>query len=290
MVPSSVALFGDRNAVDKKTKAREYKRKLRSSWTREERDSYNAYIKQWRREKKLREEAAWEAASDEERGRIIEARKAKSRAHYSRYYKDLTPEQKEAFLAKSREKDTSLRRRREVDRPEKLLLDSARGRARRAGIEFSLTEEDIKFTDRCPILNIPMKFGVKGPSRNSPSLDRLDPTKGYVPGNVQVISFKANTMKNDATAEMLLDFASWVLRTYAKWTSEDCFHVLKKVGIGPRKAEAILADCKTEQQLYNACRAAYTGKYGMDGDRFLEENAKLLWIRRKENENWAPPL
>lgn len=60
-------------------------------------------------------------------------------------------------------------------------------------------------------------------------------------------------------------------------------------GIGIKKAQKLLANLTTELQLYNACRAAYTGKYGMDGDRFLEENAKLLWIQRKEGESWIRP-
>jgi len=38
---------------------------------------------------------------------------------------------------------------------------------------------------------------------NSPSLDRIDPTKGYVKGNVWIISHKANTFKSYATHEEL---------------------------------------------------------------------------------------
>jgi hypothetical protein len=60
-------------------------------------------------------------------------------------------------------------------------------------------------------------------------------------------------------------------------------------GIGEKKAAKLLAGFTTTHELYNACRAAYTGKYGMDGDRYLEENAKLLWIQRKEGELWKIP-
>jgi 5'-3' exonuclease len=60
-------------------------------------------------------------------------------------------------------------------------------------------------------------------------------------------------------------------------------------GIGAKKAEKLLANLTTECQLYNACRAAYTGRYGLDGDKFLEENALLLWIQRKENILWEKP-
>ena len=51
----------------------------------------------------------------------------------------------------------------------------------------------------------------KGHSKsNSPSIDRLDNTKGYVKGNVWVISTLANNMKNSAGFKDLHIFADWV--------------------------------------------------------------------------------
>jgi hypothetical protein len=52
----------------------------------------------------------------------------------------------------------------------------------------------------------------KGPRPDAPSLDKIDPKLGYVPGNIQVISHKANAMKWDATREELRAFAKWVLK------------------------------------------------------------------------------
>jgi hypothetical protein len=55
-------------------------------------------------------------------------------------------------------------------------------------------------------------------------------------------------------------------------------------GIGPVKADKILKDCTTEEELYAACIKAYDG----NTDRVLE-NGQLLWLRRKTNQMWQPP-
>ena len=55
-------------------------------------------------------------------------------------------------------------------------------------------------------------------------------------------------------------------------------------GIGPKKAEKILEDCVTEEELYSAVLKAYDGNV-----EYLTEQGQLLWIRRKENELWEPP-
>jgi 5'-3' exonuclease len=55
-------------------------------------------------------------------------------------------------------------------------------------------------------------------------------------------------------------------------------------GIGPKKAEKILADCVTEEELYSAVLKAYDGNL-----EYLTEQGQLLWIRRKDNEIWTPP-
>jgi len=55
-------------------------------------------------------------------------------------------------------------------------------------------------------------------------------------------------------------------------------------GIGPKKAEKILSDCKTEEDLWQAVLKAYDGNI----DRIIE-NGRLLWLRRLEGELWEPP-
>lgn len=74
------------------------------------------------------------------------------------------------------------------------LYNAAKSRAKAKNREFSIELEDIVIPLRCPVLDIPMK---------SPSLDRIDSSKGYVKGNVRVISKRANTLKNDATIKEL---------------------------------------------------------------------------------------
>lgn len=91
-----------------------------------------------------------------------------------------------------------------------------KSRAKKSGIPFSISREDIIIPARCPVLGIEIitHTGSKGYRYNSASLDRIIPELGYVPGNIQVISAKANLMKNDATSEELLAFGQWIEETY----------------------------------------------------------------------------
>lgn len=62
----------------------------------------------------------------------------------------------------------------------------------------------------CPVFGIP--FEKKGSfNHKSPSVDRKTPELGYVRGNLQIISMKANIMKANASEEDLVKFAKWVL-------------------------------------------------------------------------------
>lgn len=106
-----------------------------------------------------------------------------------------------------------------MNKPDRFLLSRAKSRAKKKGLEFNIDKTDIDVPIICPILGIPIikeyKKGTKGgPSPNSPSLDRIDNSRGYIKGNVRVISHKANTMKHNATSTELIRFAEWVLFTY----------------------------------------------------------------------------
>ena len=102
------------------------------------------------------------------------------------------------------------------NKPAKRLLWSARRRAKIRGLDFNIVEDDIVVPTHCPILGIPLvNSRPRGDSRRDiASLDRIDPTKGYVKGNIEVISWLANTMKNNAEPELLIKFAKEILKRY----------------------------------------------------------------------------
>ena len=95
-------------------------------------------------------------------------------------------------------------------------LDQIKTRAKLKQIDFDLDAEYLLSipSDICPVFNCSLTWGEsrKNAAFNSPSLDRIDPTKGYVKGNVQWVSHLANTMKQNATKEQLVQFANWILK------------------------------------------------------------------------------
>lgn len=89
-----------------------------------------------------------------------------------------------------------------------------KSRAKRMGLPFDLDNEDIIQPEICPILGILLSNNNRRLGADSPSVDRIIPSKGYTKGNIQVISHKANVMKSNATPEELRMFAKWVLKTF----------------------------------------------------------------------------
>lgn len=97
--------------------------------------------------------------------------------------------------------------------PEWRMHQRAKSRCKESGREFTIKVKDIVIPDVCPILGmqINVNSGKSGAYSNSPSLDRIDNSRGYTPDNIQVISQKANAMKHCATNSELHKFAKWVL-------------------------------------------------------------------------------
>lgn len=96
--------------------------------------------------------------------------------------------------------------------PVTVMLRDARGRAKRKGLPFSITKADIAIPELCPVLGIPLIRSTGSVSPASPSLDRIDNSKGYIPGNVCVISHRANMLKNSASLDELHAIWNYVSR------------------------------------------------------------------------------
>ena len=117
--------------------------------------------------------------------------KVKRAASIKRYRDGLAPERKDAARKSAREWFSK--------HPRRAMWARAKQRARAANIPFNIEERDIVIPEFCPILGLKLEPGVGRVNPNSPSLDRIRSSEGYIKGNVWVISFKANTIKNDAT-------------------------------------------------------------------------------------------
>jgi hypothetical protein len=137
----------------------------------------------------------------------------------------------EALLAKEKAKRTEWRRAnpekiREYDRryereqgiPFKTALcASARWRGRKRGLDATITPSDLDWPTHCPVLGIELDYPERSGQRKDlrakdswPSLDRWDNTKGYVPGNVFVISMRANTLKGMGNLEEFLKVLAYL--------------------------------------------------------------------------------
>jgi hypothetical protein len=89
-----------------------------------------------------------------------------------------------------------------------VIWKRAKRRAEEKGIPFTITLNhlnDMTIPITCPVLGISMKKGYSNKqSDNSLSIDRIDSKKGYEPGNIMFISWRANRLKNNATEDELI--------------------------------------------------------------------------------------
>lgn len=79
----------------------------------------------------------------------------------------------------------------------------AKYKAKKKGLPFNIEPSDIIIPDYCPVLGIKLEKNDQKQGDSSPSLDKIVPEKGYVKGNVRVISQRANLLKSNATVEEL---------------------------------------------------------------------------------------
>jgi hypothetical protein len=92
-----------------------------------------------------------------------------------------------------------------------ILWSHARKRARDQGVPFAISHDDIAIPERCPALGIELSVNEGGTLHDaSPTLDKVIPALGYVPGNIAVISWRANRLKNNGTLEELEALVEWM--------------------------------------------------------------------------------
>ena len=86
---------------------------------------------------------------------------------------------------------------------EERAYKAAQRRCKKSGVLFDIQLEDVPvMPSHCPITGLEFKRGLNGtPIASSPSLDRVDNSKGYVPGNIRWISYRANSLKGNMTLD-----------------------------------------------------------------------------------------
>ncbi len=97
-------------------------------------------------------------------------------------------------------------------------LSDAKSRSKKYNFEFNLTEEYLKSIypedGMCPLLNIQLNWDSDAKHPSKPSLDRIDNNKGYIKGNVQWVSWRANNLMKDASPDELLMLAQNYKKVY----------------------------------------------------------------------------
>ena len=91
------------------------------------------------------------------------------------------------------------------------MLNAARTRAKKQGVVFSITRDDIVIPEFCPALGIRLDWNKGKALDNSMSLDKIIPRLGYIKGNVAVISKRANQIKHNASLDEIQKISAWLM-------------------------------------------------------------------------------
>lgn len=85
------------------------------------------------------------------------------------------------------------------------IWERAKKRAKENGVHFDLRVEDVpEVPTRCPVLDIEIRANtIAGPLDSSPSIDRICLERGYIAGNVRIVSNRANRLRSDGSAAEL---------------------------------------------------------------------------------------
>lgn len=93
----------------------------------------------------------------------------------------------------------------------RIILNEIRYRCRKRGLDFDINEDDLRVPECCPVLGIALSISTGNKTDGMATVDRRDPTKGYVRGNIEVMSWLANRIKSDcADPEVFEKIARWM--------------------------------------------------------------------------------
>lgn len=102
-----------------------------------------------------------------------------------------------------------------ITSPEQYIWNKTKKDAEKLGYDFTLSVEDIILPETCAYLSTNLIFDPKqSDNLNFFVLDRIDTNKGYIKNNIQFISKMASIMKNGATPEILINFATNILKLH----------------------------------------------------------------------------
>lgn len=161
-----------------------------------------------------RRQAARRAARRVEFNARARERYARRRDHFQRKSKLWRIANADKWRARQR----ANKRAETVAHPERALFQNARKRTQILGVPFDLRRSDVVVPSICPVLGIPLVVAERASADGSPTIDRIVPSRGYVSGNIIVVSNRANRIKNDASMAELRSVADF----YERLLSEVC--------------------------------------------------------------------
>lgn len=161
------------------------------------------------------------------RDRIRARQKAWEEANHERvkayklewYHENKDPTKLATYRASRRSEARAANARYVLRHKARVMWNNMRKRALALGRPFELTidlvSDMLLETTVCPILGIPLEHSTGQAKSNSPSFDCFYPERGYVPGNVNVISWRANVLKSSASVEEVRALLAWMEATTA---------------------------------------------------------------------------
>lgn len=163
-------------------------------------------------------------------------------------------------------------------------------RVEASGQPFDMSIDDIEWNEQCPILDIPLNYDVSrgGIFDDTPTFDKIYPDKGYVKGNVRVISDLANRMKSSATPEQLEKFSRSML---LEWKGEvgrgispegvcqaalEEYNRLLAIGVCAEQARMVLPQNMMTEWFWSGTLGAYCDMLRLRLDPHTQKESRIV--------------